>query len=347
MVTLDGSHGEGGGQILRSALTLAVLTGTPVQLEQIRASREQPGLRPQHLTAVQAAAALCAAELSGAALNSTSLRFVPRQPVQAGEYTFDVTAAAGSGSAGAVTLILQTVLLPLALAEGPSRLTLRGGTDVPGSPSSFYVEHVYLPMLARLGVQARLTVQRWGFYPQGGGELSVEIAGRARLRGLDLSARGALQAVQGVAGVAQLPSHIPQRMSDRSRLLLQPLRVPIRVEPRHLPARSPGAVLFLLARYEQALAGFTVLGRKGVASEVVAETACRELLAHHATGAAVDPHLADQLVLPLALAAGPAQISISAITRHLLTNIWTASHFPLPLLQVSGAEGEPGRLEKA
>lgn len=344
MVTIDGSHGEGGGQILRSALTLAALTGTPLRVERIRAGREQPGLRPQHLTAVRAAAALCAAGLQGAAIGSTALTFVPQRPVQAGEYTFDVTEAADGGSAGAVTLILQTVLLPLALAAGPSRVTLRGGTDVPWSPPSFYVERVYLPTLARLGVTARMTVRRWGFYPRGGGELTVEIEGGARLHGADLGERGALVEVEVIAYVAQLPSHIPQRMGDRARSLLQALAVPVRVEPRHVPAASPGAALFLLARYEKALAGFAALGRQGLPSEAVAEAAGRDLLAHHATGAAVDPHLADQLVLPFVLADGPARATTSQVTRHLLTNTWTAGHFPLPAAHTEGSEGQPGWL---
>ncbi|HSQ38598.1 MAG TPA: RNA 3'-terminal phosphate cyclase, partial [Anaerolineales bacterium] len=192
---IDGSHGEGGGQILRSALTLAAITGDAVRLENIRANRAKPGLRPQHLTAVRAAAAVCNAHVEGAERDSQALTFTPQTPPQAGDYVFDVNDVVSSGSAGAMTLVLQTVLLPLALADGPSRLILRGGTAVPMSPPAPYLEHVYLPTLFEMGVQVRVAHRLWGFYPQGGGELDVEIAGRAIVHSLDLTERGAPERV--------------------------------------------------------------------------------------------------------------------------------------------------------
>ena len=348
---IDGSHGEGGGQILRSALTLAALTGDTVCLENIRANRSKPGLRPQHLTAVRAAAAICNARLTGAELNSQTLTFAPQTPAQAGAYVFDVNDVISSGSAGAMTLVLQTVLLPLALAAGDSRVILRGGTAVPMSPPAPYIEHVYLPTLFEMGVHARLTHRLWGFYPQGGGELEVEIAGRAVLRPLDLTERGAPERVDGIACVAKLPSHIPQRMSDRARAILSQAGLPrVSVEPQHVTSPGTGAGLFLTAHYAQARAGFRALGRRGLPSEEVAELACRELLEHHRTGAAVDPHLGDQLVLPFVLAQGTSRAAnrvcaaISRVTQHLLTNVWVAAHFDLPAARVTGEEGQPGML---
>ncbi len=344
LLTLNGSYGEGGGQILRSALSLAAISGTPMRLIHIRAGRRRPGLRPQHLTAVQAAAALCDAHLEGNILGGQTLTFAPRSAPKAGEYTFDVTEASRSGSAGAVALILQTVLLPLALADGPSEVTLRGGTAVPMSPPIPYLEHVYLPMLAKMGVVARILRHNWGFYPKGGGEVVVRIEGGARLRPLCLTERGALERIEGIAFVAGLPSHIPQRMSDRARAVLRGLGVPVKVVPARVSARGVGAGIFLTAHYVRATAGFVALGRRGLPSERVAEMACEPLLAHLRSGAVADPWLGDQLVLPFALTEEPSYITLSCVTRHLLTNVWVARRFGFGAIRVIGKEGGVGVL---
>lgn len=343
-LTMDGSHGEGGGQVLRSTLTLATITGKPVHLTAIRAHRSTPGLHPQHLTAVRAAAALCKAEVTGDYLGSQELTFTPGGPVVPGAYTFDVTDAADGGSAGAVTLILQTVLLPLALAPGASTVTLRGGTAVAWSPPALYIEKVYFPILARMGITARVTAHRWGFYPRGDGELTVEIAGNAVLQPLDCVERGRLLEVEGIAYASQLPSHIPQRMSDRAAALLRSEHLPVRVTPEHVSALDPAAGIFLAARYEHGVAGFSALGRKGMPSEEVAETACRQLLAYHRGQGCADAHLGDQIVLPLVLAGGRGRVALAEITPHLLTNLWTVGHFGLTPASVEGKEGEAGLL---
>ena len=181
---IDGSHGEGGGQILRSTLSLSVITGRPVRIENIRANRKKPGLAAQHLTSVRAAAMLCDAEVKGAELGSQTLQFIPRKPVRAGDYFLDVAQAREGGSAGSVMLVLQTLLLPLALAEGDSTVILRGGTHVDMSPSYDYVHDVWLPTLARMGVRAELSLVRSGWFPVGRGEVRLRIAGTAELRPL-------------------------------------------------------------------------------------------------------------------------------------------------------------------
>ncbi|MBN1878313.1 MAG: RNA 3'-phosphate cyclase [Anaerolineae bacterium] len=344
LLTINGAHGEGGGQVLRSTLTLSALTCRPVQILNIRANRSKPGLRPQHLTAVRAVAAICNAQLEGDTLNSQSLTFIPQTPPQPGTYTFDVGDVSQGGSAGSVTLILQTLLLPLALARGKSMLTLRGGTTVPMSPPALYVEQVFLPMLFEMGVRARVLQHQWGLYPQGGGELGVEIAGNATLRPLDLTERGSSLDVKGCAFVSQLPSHIPQRMSDRARSVLRKAGLSVHIEPQHVIAQGAGAGIFLLAHYERVVAGFTALGRRGLPSEEVAEIVCRELLAYHRTDAAVDAHLADQLVLPFILAQGASRATISRITPHLLTNVWVVQQFGTGKILVEGKEGGPGDL---
>jgi RNA 3'-terminal phosphate cyclase (ATP) len=337
--------------VLRTALTLAVLTGRPTRIKHIRARRRKPGLRPQHLTAVRAAAAVCEAHLEGDELGSQTVSFVPTGPPGSGRYIFDVDEAARGGSAGSVSLILQTVLLPLALAEGESHVTLRGGTHVPWAPSVSYLEHVFLPTLAQMGVHAHVELTRWGFYPAGGGELRVRIVGRqGALHAIVLTDRGDLQRVWGTAVVMNLPAHIPQRMAARARNVLAEAGLQAQVEPRRLRGSGPGAGIFLFVEYaaspggEAATAGFTAYGRKGLPAERVAETVCQELLAHHRSGAPVDPHLADQLVLPMVLAEEASQVNTSQICQHLLTNVWVVQEFLARDVRVEGDLGAPGTL---
>ncbi len=344
MLEIDGSFGEGGGQTVRSALTLSVITGRAIRLTRIRAQRSKPGLRPQHLTAVRAAAMLCRAHISGDTLGSSEITFEPQAACAAGTYRFDVAAATPSGSAGAVTLVLQTVLLPLALAQGRSKIMLLGGTTVPLSPPTLYIEKVYLPTLFEMGVRGQLEHRLWGFYPEGGGEVHVEIRGGPHLRGRDFSERGDLLRVEGVAFAAKLPSHIPQRMTNRARSILSDAGLPAHIVPEHVRSPGVGTGLFLCSRYRTSQAGFLSLGRLRLPAEDVAEIGCRALLEHHHTGMAIDPHLADQLVLPFALAEGDSRATISRVTRHLLTNVWVAQQFGYERVTVAGELGEPGVL---
>ena len=344
MLEIDGAYGEGGGQILRSALTLSVLTGRAIRLINLRARRKRPGLRPQHLTAVKAAAALCDAQIEGAALESQTLTFVPQTSPKPGSYLFDISRMSGTGSAGATTLILQTVLLPLAMASGDSQVRLRGGTVVPMSPPAPYLEHVYVPMLFELGLRVRLTHRVWGFYPIGGGELLAEVKGGVQLKGCELVERGPLQRVEGIAFAAHLPSHVPQRMTNRATGLLKGLGIDVHVEPRHVPSPGIGAGLFLYAHYAHTWAGFLSLGRRGLPSERVAEIACRAFFDFHRTGACAERHLADQLVLPLTVALGPSHVTVACVTSHLLTNVWLVNQFGIRDVWVEGVEGETGVL---
>jgi RNA 3'-terminal phosphate cyclase (ATP) len=357
MITIDGSYGEGGGQVLRTALTLSAITGQPARIERIRAGRKNPGLRPQHLTAVHAAAAICRARLDGAELGSPILTFAPGGPPRPGDYAFDVAEAAQGGSAGSVGLVLQTVLLPLALSAGESHLTIRGGTHVPWAPPVSYLIHVFLPVLAHMGVHAQIDLVRWGFYPAGGGEIQVQIAGqKIAPRPIRLIERGKLRRVWGIAAVMNLPSHIPQRMAARARNVLAEAGIQAQVEPSRLRGAGPGAGVFLFTEYEAASgsrevaqipcihAGFTAYGRQGLPAERVAEAACEELSTHHRSDSPVDPHLADQLALPIALAQGESQVSTSQISQHLLTNAWVVQQFLSQHIDVKGEPGGPGTI---
>lgn len=339
MLHIDGSYGEGGGQILRSCLSLAAITGQPIRIDHIRAGRSKPGLAIQHLTAVRAAATICQAQLHGDSLRSMRLEFIPRRPTQSGEYTFDVTQTTGAGSAGAVSLILQTILLPLALATGNSVVTLRGGTHLPWSPPIPYIEQVYLPIVRQMGVKAEVQVKAWGWYPRGGGEVELRITGvgggvASPLRGLQLLERGALQQVQGLAVVTELPSHIPQRMASRAENLLQQANLKAQVQPVRSRGVGPGAGIFLTAIYAHSRSGFGALGEIGLAAERVAQIATQELLDFDATGAPVDQFLADQLLLPAALASEASQYRPAEISTHLTTNAWVIEQFGLAKIAI-------------
>jgi RNA 3'-terminal phosphate cyclase (ATP) len=344
-IVIDGSHGEGGGQILRTALTLAVITGRETRVERIRAGRRRPGLRPQHLTAVRAAAAICGGDLIGDELGSQTVTLSPDGPARAGEYAFDVAAASQGGSAGSIGLVLQTILLPLALAADETEVMLHGGTHVAWAPSASYIKHVFLPTLARMGVGADLEMLQWGFYPVGGGNVRVRVRGRDRaLDTITLVERGELERLWGIAAVTNLPSHIPQRMANRAQNVLAEAGLDAVVEPRRLRGEGPGAGIFLFAEYAHVAAGFTSYGRKGLPAERVAEAACEDLLEHHRSGGPVEPHLADQLVVPMALAGGESCLRTSEVTQHLLTNAWVVGQFLDGRLRLDGEEGAPGTL---
>ncbi|MBW4593183.1 MAG: RNA 3'-phosphate cyclase [Brasilonema angustatum HA4187-MV1] len=338
MIHIDGSYGEGGGQILRTSLSLAAITGDSIQIENIRAGRSKPGLAAQHLTSVRAAAAICNAKVRGDALGSMTLEFIPGNSVQAGSYTFDVSEAREGGSAGAVTLVLQTILLPLVLATGDSQVTLKGGTHVSHSPSVNYIQQVYLPTLQRMGVQVEVKLNAWGWYPQGGGEVELLVSGGSKLGGINLVERGDLQQVRGLAVVTELPSHIPQRIASRAENVLREAQLKPAVQPLRAKGVAPGAGLFLTAEYENSLAGFGALGRLGLPAEKVANMACEELLEFHQTGAPVDEHLGDQLLLPAALASTGSEYRVAKVSQHLTTNAWVIEKFGLARVMLDEVE---------
>ncbi|MGD8794160.1 MAG: RNA 3'-terminal phosphate cyclase [Anaerolineae bacterium] len=344
MLIIDGSYGEGGGQVLRTSLALSAITGRPVRIEKIRAGRRKPGLRPQHLTGVRAAARVCDAEVQGAKLNTQEVTFAPRSAPRAGKYTFDVAQVAKGGSAGSTSLIFQTVLLPLALAEGRSQLSLRGGTHVAWSPPYDYIKRVYLPLLARAGVEAKVNLRKWGWYPIGGGEVQATVQGRgvATLQALDLRARGERLRVRGLSASSNLPKHIRVRQEKAALQALRSNGVNARVDVTDADAKGTGTVVFLWADFENALAGFTSLGERGKPAERVAGEAAQELIAFLHGDAALDRHLADQVVLPLALAQGRSHLTTEAVTGHLLTNAWVVNLFFPGCVRVDGEEGLAG-----
>jgi RNA 3'-phosphate cyclase len=335
MIAIDGALGEGGGQVLRTAIALAAARGIPLQIRRIRARRKPPGLRAQHLTAVSALAAVCGADVRGASLGSQELTFVPG-PVRPGAYRFDI------GSAGATTLVVQAFLLPLAGAGGESRVALTGGTHVPWSPPVDYLRAVLLPELARMGIRAGVEIERWGFFPKGDGRIVVDIAGGAVLSPLTLVHRGGPLAIRGVSVVAGLPRSIAERQKDRALRRLEAAGHQAVIEVGEATASDPGSFLFLTAEGEGGRGGFSSLGARGKRAEAVADEAVDELLAFAADTTGCDPHLADQLVAAFALASGTSRLTTSRVTPHLLTVVALAQQILGCPVQMRGEVGEPG-----
>lgn len=347
---IDGSQGEGGGQILRTALSLAALTGRALHIERIRAGRRKPGLAAQHLTAIRAAAEIVGARLTGDFLSSETLEYHPAGPPTAGIYDFDVAEAREGGSAGAASLVLQTIALPLAFARGKSTVTVKGGTHVPWSPSFDYFEHVWLETLRRVGLDAAAGLGALGFFPAGQGEITLRLCGLRNigpgaLMSLTAVERGDVTAIDGRAVVANLPSHIAQRMADRAEALLRPLGVPVAIKTERARSISPGAAIFLRAIFDNLYAGLEAHGRKGKPAEDVAEEAVAELLEYERTGAAFDRHLADQMLLPLAFATGPSEFTCAAVTPHLETNAWVFEQFDAARIEISRESDGTGHIK--
>jgi len=324
MREIDCSHGEGGGQVVRTACALSAITREPLRLINIRARRKSPGLAPQHLTAVAAVAALCAAETEGLALRSPELIFRPGE-LRGGEFRFDI------GTAGSVTLVLQA-LLPAALHAGtPVHIRLIGGTDVLAAPPLDYLRFVLLPLLARMGAPVELTVRRRGYYPRGGGEISVVVT-PARLTGVRLEAAGAVREICGIAHVANLPDHIAKRMREVSHRMLADL-APLAIESESLgraQAIGTGGAIVLWARTAHTLLGGAEVAQRGVPAEQIATTAAQMLRDDLTSGATLDIHAADQLPIYLALAQGPSCFLTRELSSHAQTTLWLIEQF-LPL----------------
>ncbi len=339
LVRIDGSYGEGGGQVLRTSLALSIITGLPVAIERIRAGRPRPGLAAQHLAAVRAAAEVSRARVEGARKGSTALTFEPAG-VRPGRYRLDI------GTAGAATLVLQTVALPLALAPGGSEVWITGGTHVPWSPPFHYLELQWAPVLREVGVHVDLDLEAAGFFPRGGGRVRALVTPASPpLRSLRRVDRGALVRVEGLAGSARLPGHVTERMARAAREGLDRLGCPVEVGRVRLEAPSPGAFLVLRAVCEGATLTASALGERGKPAEQVAAEAVSELCRMLETGACTDPHLPDQLLLPLALARGESELTTARVTRHLTTNAWVIRRFlPDAAIEVDGEEGFPGRV---
>jgi RNA 3'-terminal phosphate cyclase (ATP) len=316
MLTIDGSQGEGGGQIIRTSLALSLITGKPFRIHNVRARREKPGLQRQHLTAVRAAAAIGDAQVEGASLGSGAFTFHPRT-VTPGDYAFPI------GTAGSTMLVLQTILPPLMLAGAPSRLTFEGGTHNVHAPPYEFIVKAFLPLVRRMGPRVTAELERYGFYPPGGGRFNVLIEpSEGALKSFDLLTRGEIRARRARALVVKLPPLIGERelaVVNEQLGWNEEDGDELRVETS-TNALSPGNVLTLEIESEHLTEVFTGIGERGVRAETVAERAAAEARAYLAVGAPVGEHLADQLLIPFALAGG-GSYTTGQPSLHTTTNI--------------------------
>ena len=338
-ITIDGSLGEGGGQVLRTSLALSMITQTPLIIERIRAGRAKPGLMRQHLTCVQAAQAICQGVARGAQLGSTQLIFEPG-PIQPGQYSFAV------GTAGSTSLVLQTVLPALMLADEPSTVRCKGGTHNPQAPTFEFLEQAYAPLLGRIGPGLALSLVSHGFYPAGGGELLAQISPCAKdqLQALELHERGELRAQQAVATASSLPEGVLTReLAELKRLLRWPDASLSRALAR---SPGPGNVITLTISFKALTEVFVAFGAKGTTSEQVAQTVVQEYHDYLGALAPVGEHLTDQLTLPMALA-GRGSIRCSPPSRHTRTNIEVIEKFLEVEFTLERVEGRMWQLDVA
>ena len=341
-VVLDGSAGEGGGQILRTALALSAATGRPFTIERIRAGRKKPGLAAQHLASVRATAATCAADVDGDRIGSPELRFAPGGP-RALQQHFEV------GTAGSVSLVLHAMALPLALAAGDSEVTIGGGTHVEWSPPFEFLSPHWTGWMARAGLKVKVKLKRPGYYPKGGGLVRARVTGGAKLKSLVLAdlppgARKDFE-LRGKVVITRLDDSIARRIVRTAEHEMERAGyyAPVEIVPTR--GQAPGVAFSITATYEgDTLACFSSLGRKGKPAETVGREAAREMLAFIESRAALDAYLTDQLVVPLSLAPGESHWATSEVTQHLLTNLDTAAEFTGMRFDVTGNIGEPGEV---
>ena len=330
MITIDGSRGEGGGQILRTALGLSMLTGKPFRIDRIRANRDKPGLMRQHLTAVTSAAAICSAEVDGAAVGSSKLTFEPG-PVRPGEYAF------ATGSAGSTTLVFQAILPALLTAVGESTITLEGGTHNIYAPPLDFLEKAFLSVVNRMGPRVEVALERPGFYPAGGGRWMATVQPAAALSPVHLGDRGELSHRLCTAMVAGLPPDIGERELAVCRKAFDWPAESFQVH-RLADAYGPGNVLMIEVGSAQTTEVFTAFGQRGVRAEAVAEQALNEARHYLDANVPVGEHLADQLLIPLAMAGGGSYVTTEP-TEHTRTNIEVVRMF----LDVDVAVADAGK----
>ncbi|MEM0276916.1 MAG: RNA 3'-terminal phosphate cyclase [Pyrobaculum sp.] len=322
VVRIDGSYGEGGGQILRTSIALSALLGKPVEIINIRAKRANPGLQPQHLTGVKAAALLTDAEVEGAVKGSTRLFFKPKN-IRCGSFDIDI------GTAGSISLVVQTLAPVLLFAPCPTRIAITGGTDVSWSPPIDYMRFVFAKVLSLFGARVEIELIRRGHYPKGGGRAVLRVDPVKKLLPVRLEEFGWVLEIRGISHAVNLPSHVAERQARAAAEVLAKLgyRAEISTEVRS-DGLGPGSGVVVWAYSESGSAvGGDSLGEKGKPAEVVGREAAEKLVAVLKAGATLDPHMADMAVVYMALADGRSRLSTSEETMHLKTNIYIVEQF--------------------
>lgn len=338
LIEIDGALGEGGGQIIRTALSLSVLTGKSFAMKNIRANRPNPGLQEQHLTCIRACREICAARVEGDAIKSAAFSFSPSQS-SPGSYHFSIK------TAGAISLVLQCIYYPLAFLQAPSQVTLAGGTHVYWSPSFEFLAWNWLPLIRKPGYRGEISLEKAGYFPRGGGTVKAKVLPARKLDRIRMLFRGALKGIQVFIGSSGLPDSVRERMRKIVRSRLKEHLAITRISDESVPSAGINAYLCITAYFEHSQACFTDVGRKGRPAEDVARQALDDFDEYQSRRGALDLHMADQILLPLALIGEGASVyTTTHVTGHLLTNADILRRF-LPVdIEIQGTEGEEGRV---
>ncbi len=314
MIRIDGSYGEGGGQIIRTAVALSAVTGTEVTISNIRSNRPKPGLKAQHMSAIRTAADMTCARISGLKSGSTELTFSPGD-ISGGHYNIDI------GTAGSITLLLQCLMPVASAAQESVSLDITGGTDVAWSPPIDYMAHVLLPVLASMGLKCNIRLQRRGYYPRGGGRVTAIIHPSA-LRAVELDKEKEPCTVSGISHSSNLPPHVMQRQADAATAALEKAGYSSSIDTWAANSPSTGSGITLWCGYT----GGSALGKRGLPAEKVGKAAAGEIITELGSWAAVDVHLADQLIPYMGLA-GVGSFTVREVSGHTRTNIWVVEQF--------------------
>lgn len=318
---IDGSYGEGGGQLLRSAIALSCITKKPIKVYNIRSRRPNPGLQHQHLTAIKAAAEIAKADVRGLAVGSTTVFFEPRE-IEGGKYEFDVK------TAGSVTLVMQAILPILCFAKSPSEVAIIGGTDVPWSPTIDYFKHVVVENLKRIGVDAEVHLVKRGHYPRGGGRAILRVRPISRILPLSMINRGKILNVRGISHCTNLPEHVAARQAKAAIDVLRSEIEDVEIEEERSEGLGPGSGIALWANVEGSpRIGADAIGAKGKPAEEVGREAANKLLEELKSEMALDRHMGDMIVLYMAMAEGESRIGVSSLTLHTETMLWLTEKF--------------------
>jgi len=329
MLEIDGSMGEGGGQVLRTCLSLSLITNKAFQISNIRAGRRKPGLSAQHLKAVEAAASIGKASVDGANLKSTFLKFSPRK-INPGKYKIDI------GTAGSTSLVLQSICIPLSEADCASTISISGGTHVPWSPSFEFLKHHWIAFLNNIGYNISLDILSAGFYPQGGGQIKAKIQPSKSYYPVNLTKRGDLRQIRGYSTAANLNLKIAERQRDQvirrlgNRYALNDIQI------ISLPSKFKGTTICLIGEFEHSQCCYAALGELGKPAEKVADEVVDQLENFLSTDAAIDEYLADQIILPLSIAGSKSVFSTAKITNHLITNAKVIERFLPVVINIKG-----------
>jgi RNA 3'-phosphate cyclase len=341
MITVDGSHGEGGGQVLRSSLTLSILTRRDFRITNIRSNRPNPGLQAQHLKAIDAAAAISKAQVEGGFMRSTNITFRPGN-IRTGRYKFDIK------TAGSTSLVLQTILVPLCQGQSASTVTITGGTHVPWSPCFHYLDLHWLHYLRNCGYNVTLNIDKAGFYPIGGGRINATIRPISRVTPLKLSERKKIRRIYGISGVANLDISIAVRQKRQALHRLSVLCHNIKIKNETLRSPGKGTFIIIIGEFDPlpgvgyAQCCYFALGARGRPAEDIADEATDKFERFLDSNANLDEYLADQLLLPLAFASGVSEFRTPLITKHLISNAEIIQMFTKTRIHITGDLNQPG-----